>query len=172
MAPGSTRILRQGMDVLYWASVGLAAASLVVIAVIIPWGVFTRYVLDSAASWPEPMAVLLSIVLTFFGGAACFRTAAHMRMTVLPDRLPRLGRRACELAAEALVAMLNLFMVSWGTDLVQTTWHQTIPDFPSLSVGVTYLPIPLGGLLTLLFTFERLVLGPPPMAMPEPVVFE
>jgi len=33
-------------------------------------GGFYRYVLNSAASWPEPLAVLLTIVLTFIGAAA------------------------------------------------------------------------------------------------------
>jgi len=51
-------------------------------------------------------------------------------------------------------------MVAWGWDLVQTTWNQSIPDFPGLSVGVTYLPIPLGGACTLLFVLERLLIGP------------
>ena len=29
------------------------------------------------------------------------------------------------------------------------------PTFPSLSVGVTYLPIPIGGAILLLFVIER-----------------
>ena len=45
----------------------VAGACLVIIAIIIPWAVFTRYVINSAASWPEPTAVLLTIVVTFLG---------------------------------------------------------------------------------------------------------
>ena len=59
----------------------------------------------------------------------------------------------------------NLFMVVWGAALVKVTWHQVIADFPELSVGVTYLPIPAGGAITLLFLAERLWTGvpfPPP----------
>jgi hypothetical protein len=37
-----------------------------------------------------------------------------------------------------------------------------IAEFPFLSVGVTYLPIPIGGAVTLLFIAERLLIGPPP----------
>ena len=51
------------------------------IALIIPWGVFTRYALNSASSWPEPAAILLSIVLTFFGAAAGYRVGLHMRVS-------------------------------------------------------------------------------------------
>jgi TRAP-type C4-dicarboxylate transport system permease small subunit len=45
---------------------------------------------------------------------------------------------------------------------VGATWHQSIAEFPALSVGVTYLPIPIGGAITLLFVTERLLIGRPP----------
>ena len=41
------------------------------------------------------------------------------------------------------------------------TWHNTIADFPFLSVGITYLPIPVGGVCLLLFIIERMFLGAP-----------
>src|SRR6266403_1028490 len=69
--------LRAAMDALYRLCVVVSGAALVLISAVIPWGVFTRYVLNSAASWPEPMAILLTIVLTFFGAAACYRAGAH-----------------------------------------------------------------------------------------------
>ena len=50
----------------------------------------------------------------------------------------------------------NLFMFWWGIKLVQTTWYQTISDFPWYSVGASYLPVPIGGLITALFVIERL----------------
>lgn len=60
------------------------------------------------------------------------------------------------------MALIALFMVIWGERLVEVTWYNTIPDFPSLSVGVTYLPIPVGGACLLLFVIERIFLGVPP----------
>src|SRR6266853_4400264 len=66
------RPLRRAMDALYWACAVIAGSALVIISLVVPWGVYTRYVLDSAASWPEPMAILLSIVLTFFGASSCY----------------------------------------------------------------------------------------------------
>ena len=53
---------RRAMDLLYLACATIAGVALVLITLIIPWSVFTRYVLNSAASWPEPAAILLSIV--------------------------------------------------------------------------------------------------------------
>jgi TRAP-type C4-dicarboxylate transport system permease small subunit len=160
--------VRRAMDALYRCCVVIAGTALVLISLVIPWGVFTRYVLNSAASWPEPMAVLLTIVLTFFGAAACYRMGVHVSVTVARNALTAPLRRASELIAEGLMALISLFMAIWGLTLVETTWYQTIADFPALSVGVTYLPIPIGGVITLLFVIERVTIGPPPEMAESP----
>ena len=157
-----TATIRRAMDALYRLCAIVAGSALVLITIVVPWGVFTRYALHSAASWPEPMAILLSVVLTFFGAAMCYRSDIHMRVTVLRDALPPIGQRAVDLIGEALMILISLFMVVWGGRLCAATWHQVIAEFPTLSVGITYLPIPIGGLMTLLFIAERLAIGPPP----------
>ena len=156
--------LRRAMDALYWACAVIAGLALVVISLIVPWGVYTRYVLNSAASWPEPAAVLLSIVLTFFGAAVCYRSGVHMRVTVVRDLLPPLGRRVVDLITEALMASISLFMIVWGEELVAATWNQVIAEFPFLRTGITYLPIPIGGAVTLVFVIERVLIGAPPQS--------
>jgi len=153
-------LYRRSMDALYRFCVVVAGSAMVLISIIVPWGVFTRYGLNSASSWPEPAAILLSIVLTFFGAAACYRVGLHMRVTFVRDRMHPLLQRGADLLAELLMAAMGLFMMNWGYGLFMTTWNQSIADFPSLSVGVTYLPIPLGGLCLLLFVMERLLIGP------------
>jgi TRAP-type C4-dicarboxylate transport system permease small subunit len=155
-------MFRRAMDALYFLCAVVAGSALVLISAVIPWGVYTRYVLNSAASWPEPMAVLLAIVLTFIGAAACYRVGAHMSVTILVNALTPPWQRLVELIAEGLMGLISLFMVNWGSALVTTTWHQSIAEFPFLSVGVTYLPIPIGGAITFLFVLERMLIGAPP----------
>jgi TRAP-type C4-dicarboxylate transport system permease small subunit len=169
-----TQAFRRGMDALYWGCVVLAGIALVLISAVIPWAVYTRYVLNRAASWPEPFAVLLTIVLTFFGAAACYRQGRHMSIAVFVGMLPDLLRRVVAMLAEALVGLFALFMAFYGAKLVMATWYNTIPDFPDLSVGVTYLPIPAGGAILLCFVIERLAIGPPLASAhePEPAAFE
>ena len=152
---------RSAMDALYRACAIVAGSALVLISAVIPWGVYTRYVLNSAASWPEPAAVLLAIVLTFIGAAACYRVGAHMRVSIVVDRVGPVAGRLLELVGEGLMALIAVFMVVHGAGLVEATWHQTIAEFPFLSVGVTYLPIPIGGVITLLFVIERVLIGAP-----------
>jgi TRAP-type C4-dicarboxylate transport system permease small subunit len=159
--------LRRTMDVLYFVCAMVAGIAFVAISAVIPWGVYTRYVLNRAASWPEPTAVLLTIVLTFFGAAACYRTSNHMSVTVFVRMMPGVWKRGAEFLSEALVAALAVFMVVYGAGLCAATWYQSIADFPSLSVGVTYLPIPIGGAVTFLFVVERMLIGRPPSAAPQ-----
>src|ERR1700730_3247888 len=131
-------MFRKVMDALYLACVVVAGTALVLISLVIPWAVYTRYVLNSAASWPEPAAVLLTIVLTFIGTAACYRVQLHMNVSFFVGLLPARWRHWADHLVELLVAAMALFMIVYGTELVKATWFNTIADFPELSVGVTY----------------------------------
>jgi TRAP-type C4-dicarboxylate transport system permease small subunit len=153
---------RRAMDYLYLLCVIVGCTTLVLISAVIPWAVFTRYVLNSAASWPEPFAVLLTIVVTFIGAAAGYRLNLHMNVAFFADKLPGAYRGLLHLLVQLLMALIAIFMIVWGGRLVEVTWHNTIADFPFLSVGVTYLPIPIGGVCLLLFIIERIFLGVPP----------
>jgi TRAP-type C4-dicarboxylate transport system permease small subunit len=155
-------IYRKAMDALYLVCILVAGLALVLISAVIPWAVFTRFVLNSAASWPEPTAVLLTIVLTFIGAASCYRRHLHMNVSFFVAMLPPLLHRLAELVADLLVGAMALFMLFYGAKLVDATWYNTIADFPFLSVGVTYLPIPVGGAFLLLFVVERVIFGTPP----------
>lgn len=145
----------RAMDTLHRGCEILAGACLVIITLIIPYGVFCRYVLNSAASWPEPMAVLLMIVLSFLSAVVCYREHLHIGVGVLPAYLSDRAKAYLGWFLEACMLATNLFMLVWGIRLVEATWNQTIPDFPAISVGLTYLPIPLGGALTALLVIER-----------------
>jgi TRAP-type C4-dicarboxylate transport system permease small subunit len=152
---------RRAMDALYLACVVIAGVALVLISAVIPWGVYTRYVLNSAASWPEPTAVLLTIWLTFFGAAACYRLGLHMNVSIVVDMLPARLRRITDLIVELLMTVISAFMLVYGVKLVEATWYNSIADFPFLSVGLTYLPIPAGAAITLMFILEHVTIGRP-----------
>jgi TRAP-type C4-dicarboxylate transport system permease small subunit len=154
-------LYRKAMDALYLACVIVAGVALVLISAVIPWAVYTRYVINRAASWPEPMAVLLTIVLTFFGAAACYRLGSHMNVTLIVDKLPPTWRRITDLTVELFMGAMALFMLVKGIALCEATWSNSIADFPFLSVGVTYLPIPIGGFILLMFVIEHVTIGRP-----------
>ena len=150
------------MERLYLACIVVSATALVAITLVIPYGVFMRYVMNSASSWPEPFSVLAMVLFSFVGGAAAYRANVHIAVQMLTDAVPARARRALLHLADLAMVATALFMMVYGTQLVRATWNQTIAEFPTLSVGITYLPIPVGGLFTLLFIVERLWLGMPP----------
>ncbi len=149
----------RAMELLHRFCMIVCGACLVVITLIIPWGVFTRYVLNSASSWPEPMAVLLMVWFSFLSAAICYRESLHIGVAVIPMMLRGTARQAVGWLIQICMMGTNVFMLYYGTKLVQTTWHQSISDFPGYSVGAAYLPVPLGGAITTLFVIERLWKG-------------
>jgi TRAP-type C4-dicarboxylate transport system permease small subunit len=143
------------MDVIHRACLVIAGVCIVVITLIIPWGVFTRYVLNSASSWPEPMAILIMIVLSFFSAVVCYREYLHIGVGLLPAALDERGKAILGWTLESCMMITNLFLFWYGIKLVQTTWNQSIAEFPIVSVGVSYLPVPIAGAITVLFIIER-----------------
>ncbi|WP_460426623.1 TRAP transporter small permease [Azotobacter armeniacus] len=151
-------LLRAG-DRLYSLCIWTAGLSVAAIALIIPLGIFTRYVLGSGSYWPEPVAVLLMVLFTFIGAAASYRAWAHMAVEMLTKRMPPALRHYASVVVQLLMALISLFMLLWGTSLCMETWEQFSSSLPGLRVGLTYAPIPLGGLITLIFVVERALFG-------------
>lgn len=147
------------LDGLYLACIWISGIALVVMCLVIPVGVFARYVLGVGAQWPEPIAILMMVVFTFFGAAAAYRAGAHIAVQMLTDRMPGVAQRACAGFVHLAMLAASLFVVVYGFKLVQGTMGQTISELPWLPVGITYLALPLGSLVTLLFVLEHVVYG-------------
>jgi TRAP-type C4-dicarboxylate transport system permease small subunit len=147
------------MDALYLACIWIAGIALVVMCVIIPVGVVARYVFGFGAQWPEPIAILMMVVFTFFGAAAAYRAGAHIAVQMLTDRLPPVLQGICTWIVHMAMLGVSGFVVIWGFQLVQGMMGQTISELPWLPVGITYLALPLGSLLTSLFVLEHILFG-------------
>ncbi len=148
------------LDFVYLACIWISGIALFTMTIVIPWGVLNRYVLGTGSNWPEPMAILCIILFTFVGAAASYRAGAHIAVTMFTDRVPVSWRTPLMWVVDMLMAVLALFVLIWGIKLCMGTWHQMVPTFPALRVGITYLPLPLGSALTLLFILERMIAGP------------
>jgi TRAP-type C4-dicarboxylate transport system permease small subunit len=148
------------MDSVYLACIWIAGAAIIVMTIIIPWGVLTRYVFGVGSDWPEPVAILCMVVFTFIGAAASYRAGSHIAVTMLTNRVPLSWRRPLMWIVDVLMALVSLFILAWGTKLCIGTWNQAVGALPILKVGVTYLPLPIGSALTLLFVIEQMIAGP------------
>ena len=146
-------------DWLYLACIWIAGLSIFVMSLIIPWGIFTRYVLGTGSQWPEPIATLLMVVFTFLGAAAGYRANAHIAVAMVTGKLPTSVQAILARAMDVLMLFIAIFMTWYGAKLCMETWNQSIGQLPWMPVGVTYLPVPIGGAITALFVLERLVYG-------------
>ena len=153
---------RRAMQSLYIACIALSGLAMVAITLMIPSGVFMRYVMNNPLQWPEPASVIMMVFFSFVGGAAVYRANAQIAVEALMRAVGPRSRASMQWGVHACMLVIATFMVGYGVHLCLITQGNTVAEFPWLSVGIVYLPIPLGGLLTLLFLIEKLWLGDPP----------
>jgi TRAP-type C4-dicarboxylate transport system permease small subunit len=153
---------QQAMEWLYIACVVISGTALVMITLIIPLGVFMRYAMNNPLSWPEPAAVIMMVMFSFLGGAAVYRANVHIAVEALLNAVSPAVRRVMLWGVNVCMAATALFMLGYGVQLCLVTRYSTMAEFPGLSQAIVYLPIPVAGLLTLLFLIERVWVGDPP----------
>ncbi len=138
---------------------GLAAIGLVVMAGIVIWQVFARFVLDSSPSWTEQAALVLMIWYVMFASAAGVHEGFHIRIALLEERL---GPRAAPVrrAAALIVLGLGLVLLVEGAALV---WHVRGHAMPALGISraAAYIPMPIAGLLMAVFALPQVWDGAP-----------
>ena len=152
----------QLMEWIYIACVVLSGTALVAITLIIPLGVFMRYAMNNPLSWPEPAAVIMMVMFSFLGGAAVYRANVHIAVEALLNAVKPEVRRFMLWGVDARMGATALFMFGYGIQLCRVTQYSTMAEFPAVSQAAVYLPIPIAGLLTLLFLIERVWVGDPP----------
>jgi TRAP-type C4-dicarboxylate transport system permease small subunit len=153
---------QQAMERLYLACIVASGAAMVIITLIIPFGVFMRYARNDPLSWPEPASVVMMVMFSFIGGAAVYRANGQIAVEALIKAVNPKIRVVMTWGVHACMALTAAFMLGYGLHLCVVTWNNTMAEFPDLSVGVVYMPIPVGGLLTMLFLIEKLWVGEPP----------
>lgn len=154
-----SHIIPRLFDAIYRFCIWGAGAAIFVMSLIVPWGVFTRYVLGTGSSWPEPIAIMLMVIFTFLGTAASYRAGAHIAVGMLTERLSPLPRKIAATASDVVMLAVCTFVTLWGVKLSMGTWNQSLDTLPWMPVGLTYAPLPLGSFITLLFVIERMVFG-------------
>ncbi len=153
------------MDVLYYACMAVAGVAIAVMAVIIGWSVYTRYVLTEGSFWAEPIAIALAVQMTFYGAAACYRANAHISIDLAVRGLRGQASLVAARVVDILMLLISLAMIWFGIGLVKTTFFQVYPEFQYIRVGAVYTALPGSGFLTLLFVIERLIYGSPDLGL-------
>ncbi|CAI8783681.1 TRAP transporter small permease [Kosakonia quasisacchari] len=147
------------MDILYRISMWIAGLALLIMVAIIPVGIFARYVMNSALSWPEPVAIICMVTFTFIGAAVSYRAGSHIAVSMVTDRLSEPLRKMCFVVAELMLLAISLFILWYSSALCAELWEQPVAEFPLFTAGESYLPLPIGSAITLLFIVEKMLFG-------------
>jgi TRAP-type C4-dicarboxylate transport system permease small subunit len=73
-----------------------------VLAFVVFYQVFTRYVLNDAAGWTEEIARYLLIAITFLGGAMAVRRGTHIQVDFVYRFIPRAAGRVMSTFVDAV----------------------------------------------------------------------
>ena len=135
--------------------VRIGALGLIIMTAVIGWQVFGRFVLNSSPSWTEQTAMVLMIWYVFLAAAAGVWERFHIRIEILEHRLEPRRVRALRIAIHGLIALFGLILLVFGAQLAWLVRDHVIPSL-GISRAFAYLPIPLAGMLTIVFSLGRI----------------
>ncbi len=137
----------------------LGSFGLVAMTATIGWQVFGRYALAFSPSWTEQASLVLMIWYVMFGAAAGVYEGFHIRIAMLEEKL---GERATPVrrVVAVIVGLLGLVLLIYGAQLCWLVRGNTIPSL-GISRTIAYLPLPISGLLMLVFAVPRKISGAP-----------
>ena len=114
------------MDRLYLLAMAIAGLSLLVMTIVIPIGIFSRYVLNRGESWPEPIAIICMVTFTFIGAAVSYRAGSHIAVNMLTDRLPDSMKTVCARVVDLLMLVISGIMFWYSYLLCIELWDQPV----------------------------------------------
>jgi TRAP-type C4-dicarboxylate transport system permease small subunit len=134
-----------------------AAAVVVLLALLaaVVLGVVSR-ALNEPVVWSDELARYLMVWLALIGWILASRRRAHIRITVLLDRLPGLARRIVEAAIQGALAVFGVLLMRDGFALVERNLDIEAVSMP-IPAALLYVPILLAGLATSLQALGQIV---------------
>ncbi len=122
------------------------------------WGVFTRYMLGSQASWSEELARFLLIWIGVLGAAWAAGRKMHLSIDLLLPSLSAVGQKKLLVLINVLIIMFALLvMVVGGIRLMYVTsvLGQMSPAL-RVPMWVVYSVLPISGVLIVYFKLRDL----------------
>jgi len=128
---------------------------MVVLALDLMLGVFSRYVLASTFTWYDEVARIAFVWAVFLGAAVGVRRNAHFGLHIVIDLMPPRARRFAALLTPIVVIVFAAVLIWQGWHFVDTGWFQQTPVM-GLPKAWVYAAMPTGGVLMILYSLEPL----------------
>ena len=107
-------------------------------------------------SWSEEMVLTLMSYMAVLSAALAIRRKAHIRMTSFDKYLPKKLLQFLDLVADVAVFALAIVTLVYGMQYVNSV-KGFYPSLPNLSIRYKFYPIPLAGLVMIIFEIEQII---------------
>lgn len=131
----------------------MSAAMVVALAVIVFIQVFNRFVLKTPLAWSEDLAMLLFQWVVFLGAALGVKRMRHFGIELVVRQFPERVRHRVELLTPIVMAIVALVMIVQGWTILSFNRNRIFATM-DLSYTWAFLPIPLSGVLILLYLIQ------------------
>jgi len=132
---------------------GICATLMVVLAVVVFIQVFNRFVLQTPLAWSEDLAMLLYQWVVFVGAALGVKRMRHFGIELVVRQFPEHWRHRIELVSPVVMLIVAVVMVVQGYNVLTLNMNR-IYSTMNLSYTWAFLPIPLGGLLIIVYLIQ------------------
>lgn len=121
------------------------------------WQIFTRFVLNNAASWTEEFLRYSLIWLTMLGVPYAYSKNKHIAIEFVADTYSPKAKIVNQIIIEALVLFVACFvMIGGGIMVTMNALGQTSPAL-GMPMQFYYLGVPVCGILLVIYTIPRLI---------------
>jgi TRAP-type C4-dicarboxylate transport system permease small subunit len=134
----------------------LTIVSLGAIAVVVPWEVFNRYLLNEMATWSTEFNQYCLVCASMMGAAAGLKKGYQVGITSLIESLGPAAARGLQGIIFGLVIVFCGVMAWFGAVQTIENWEQTSSSM-GISMSIPYASLPLGFATMILVTLEQLV---------------
>ncbi len=129
-----------------------------IIALVIPYEVFGRYVLGDMPMWSGEAATYSLVWVSMLGGAVGLRKGVQVGVDLAYTKLPAHWATGIRLAGALFMLLFLSVMIVVGLQQTLDNWRQISPAL-GLPMALPYLALPVGFCLMWLFTLEQTLAG-------------
>ena len=149
--------MKKFYDIVYKIVLVICKLLLIADILITSFAILGRYVpFLPDPSWSEEMVLTLMSYMAVLSAALAIRRKAHIRMTSFDKYLPKKLLQFLDLVADVAVFALAIVMLVYGMQYVNSV-KGFYPSLPNLSIRYKFYPIPLAGLVMIIFEIEQII---------------
>jgi len=126
----------------------------VALAVVVFLQVFNRFILKTPLAWSEDLAMLLFQWVAFLGAAVGVKRMRHFGIEMAVKRMSEKARRWVEILTPFIIGIVAVAMIIEGYGLIELNYRRIYSSM-DLSYTWAYLPIPISGVLMIIFLIPQ-----------------